>query len=187
MQHTGAIAAGQLLVATQPGRGGYFDRSVVLLLEHNEESTVGVCLHQPSDTPVGEVLDGFATQAATPGVIFEGGPVNTEIMLAIGEPATPAAPPPGWQQIHGDLGVIDLAFPSELVATSFGQVRAFVGLSAWSPGQLEGELIRGSWFRTMVRPEDVFGDPVGLWRRVLRRMGGATGRWSTWVDDPTMN
>ena len=86
MQHTGAIAPGQLLVATQPGRGGYFDRSVVLLLEHNEESTVGVCLHQPSDTPVGEILDGFATQAATPGVIFEGGPVNTEIMLAIGEP-----------------------------------------------------------------------------------------------------
>ncbi|SDY65318.1 YqgE/AlgH family protein [Tessaracoccus flavus] len=187
MQHTGALAAGQLLVATQPGRGGYFDRSVVLILEHNLEATVGVCLNLPTDTPVADVVAPFADKASVPAVIFEGGPVNNEIAVTLGEPATPESPPPGWQQIVGDIGVVDMSFPPELIDTSFAQLRVFVGLASWAPGQLEAELIRGSWFRSHARPEDVFGDPEGIWRRVLRRMGGGAGRWSTWSDDPTLN
>lgn len=187
MQHSGAIAAGQLLVATQPGRGGYFDRSVVLLLEHTEDGTVGVCLHMPGDAPTAPALAPFAALAAPPAVVFEGGPVNSDIVLALGEPATPESPPPGWQQVDQGIGVVDLAFPGELLESSFSQLRIFNGLASWAPGQLEGELIRGSWFRSRATTEDVFGDPEHLWRRVLRRMGGTTGRWSTWADDPSLN
>ena len=35
--------------------------------------------------------------------------------------------------------------------------------------------------------EEVFGMPEDLWRRVLRRMGGTPGRWSTWTDNPVLN
>ena len=119
--------------------------------------------------------------------MFEGGPVNPDVAVALGEPATPTAPPPGWQRITGDVGVVDLSFPPELLEASFTQIRLFLGLSVWSPGQLEGELIRGSWFRAKARVDDVFGDPESVWRRVLRRMGGAPGRWSTWTDEPVLN
>lgn len=185
--HTGAIAPGQLLVATQPGRGGYFDRSVVLLVEHNGQGTVGVCLNRRSDLPVSGVQETFRTHMSPPVALFEGGPVNPDVVVAMGEPATPTAPPPGWQRIVDDIGVIDLNFPPELIESSFNQLRLYVGLSGWTPGQLEGELIRGSWFRTTARAEDVFGTPEDLWRRVLRRIGGTTGRWSTWTADPSLN
>ncbi|HJE50375.1 MAG TPA: YqgE/AlgH family protein [Tessaracoccus flavescens] len=186
--HAGAVAVGQLLVATQPGDGGYFDRTVILLIEHHAEATVGVCLNVPPDPDVIETLQHLSEGMNLPSTRFsEGGPVNREALVTLAEPATPESPPPGWDRISGDIGVVDASFPPELLATSFQQLRVFVGLSAWSPGQLEGELIRGSWFRAPVRHEDVFGDPDGLWRRVLRRMGGSTGRWSTWAEDPTLN
>lgn len=185
--HTGAIAVGQLLVAAQPGRGGYFDRSVVLLIEHHHEGTVGVCLNILSELPPAAASAQFGPHLSPPRALFEGGPVNTDVVIALGKPASDESPPPGWERVVGDIGLVDLSFPEELVASSFTGLRAFVGLSAWAPGQLEGELIRGSWFRTAVRAEDVFGDPDGLWRRVLRRMGGATSRWSTWTDEPGLN
>ena len=94
-----------------------------------------------------------------------------------GEPATAEAPPAGWERVIDGIGVVDLNCPPELMESSFSQLRLFVGLSGWAAGQLESELIRGSWFRAPARPEDVFGHPAGLWRRVLRRLGGATGRW----------
>ncbi len=191
VDHAGAVAVGQLLVATQPGRGGYFDRTVVLIIEHQSDAgggaTVGLCLNVMSEIPVGNVLSDYTDLMSPPVRVFEGGPVNQDVVVALGEPASLESPPPGWERISGDIGVVDVNYPSELLASSFTQLRVFVGLSAWSPGQLEGELIRGSWFRTQVRSEDVFGDPDGLWRRVLRRMGGTTGRWSSWTDDPSMN
>lgn len=185
--YTGTIAVGQLLVATQPGRGGYFDRSVVLLIEHNGEGSVGVCLNILSDLSMSSINPAFEPHLSSPRSLFEGGPVNTDVMIALGKPASEESPPPGWERVHHDIGLVDLSFPPELIASSFTGLRAFVGLSAWSPGQLEGELIRGSWFRTAVRAEDVFGYPEGLWRRVLRRMGGLPARWSTWAEEPSLN
>lgn len=187
MEHAGALKTGQLLVATQPGRGGYFDRAVVLLIEHQRETTIGLCLNVLSEIPVSNVASHFAELMSPPVGLFEGGPVNQDVVVALGEPATPESPPPGWERISGDIGVVDVNYPRELLATSFTQLRVFVGLSAWAPGQLESEVIRGSWFRTTVRSDDVFGSPDGLWRRVLRRMGGTTGRWSTWAEEPSLN
>lgn len=185
--HAGAITVGQLLVATQPGRGGYFDRSVVLLIEHNHEGTVGVCLNVVSDMSPMVAAPHFARHLSQPGILMEGGPVNPDVVMALGKPASDESMPPGWERVVGDIGLVDLQFPEELLGSTFNGLRTFVGLSAWAPGQLEGELIRGSWFRTGVRTEDVFGNPDGLWRRVLRRMGGAPSRWSTWAEDPALN
>ncbi len=187
MEHTGAIGVGQLLIATQPGRGGFFDGAVVLLIEHRSEGTVGLCLNLVSTAVSDEVRAEIEQFNTAPGRVMDGGPVNLDVVVALGEPANPEAPPPGWDRVIGDIGVVDINFPRELLETSFSQLRVFVGLSCWAPGQLEGELIRGSWFRTTARTEDVFADPEGLWRQVLRRIGGATGRWSTWTEDPELN
>lgn len=187
MEQTGEIAAGQLLIATQPGRGGYFDRTVILLLDHRPMGTVGLTLNVPSEIDVAEALPTFVPYLRPLPGIWEGGPVNGEVAIVLGEVATSDSAPPGWQRLLRDVGVVDMSFPPELLDASFSQLRAFVGLSAWSPGQLENELLRGSWFRAWARPDDIFGDPDGLWRRVLRRMGGAAGRWSTWAEEPALN
>ncbi len=178
---------GQILIATEPGRGGYFDQSVVLLLDHNDGGTLGVCLHKLADFPMVDVLEPFQHMLTPPPQLFEGGPVSQQAAVCLAQVTNPHEDPPGWKRIFADVGILDLETPIELVAGAFSHMRIYVGLAGWDTGQLEGELIRGSWFRAMARAEEVFGTPGGLWRRTLRRVGGAKGRWSTWTDSPELN
>lgn len=183
----GPPEAGQLLIATSPGRGGYFDQAVVLILEHNETGTLGVVLNRPADADVPEPLAEWETMLSPPAVPFEGGPISQQAVVALGQLANPADEPPGWKSLFGDVGLVDLDTPIELVDGAFAHMRMFVALSGWDANQLQGELIRGLWFRAPARAEEVFGIPGGLWRRVLRRLGGATARWSTWTSEPVRN
>lgn len=77
----GEPAAGQLLIATEPGRGGYFDRSVVLLLEHNEEGSLGICLHKIGEVTMVDSLEHFSDLLTPPAKLFEGGPVSRQTAL----------------------------------------------------------------------------------------------------------
>lgn len=187
MQHGFPIEAGQLLVGTEPGRGGYFDRSVVLLLDHNASGSLGVCLHKPSEVSGVEALDQFVPYLSPPARFFDGGPVSRQSAVGLARVANAEEEPPGWKRVFGLVGILDLDTPIELVAGTFADLRIFIGLSGWDGGQLEGELIRGAWFRTRATEEEIFGTPEDLWRRVLRRMGGAPGRWSTWTEHPILN
>lgn len=180
-------AAGQILISTEPGRGGYFDRSVVLLLDHNDSGSIGVCLHKTAELEMVDALTHFTEHLSPPAVLFEGGPVSQQAAVALAQVADPDEEPPGWKPVFGSVGILDLETPIELVAGAFSHLRIYVGLSGWDAGQLEGELIRGSWFRNLATAEEVFGTPQDLWRRSLRRIGGAPGRWSSWTGTPELN
>lgn len=187
METLGPPRAGQLLIAAEPGKGGFFDRTVVLLLEHNEAGTLGVILNRPSDMDIPGQLTGWESMLSPPGVPFIGGPVSEQAVVALAQLVTPEVSPPGWKPLFDDVGLVDLDTPLELVDGMFAHMRMFVALSGWESGQLEGELIRGFWFRTQARSEEVFALPADLWRRVLRRLGGVGARWSTWTATPVLN
>ena len=66
--------------------------------------------------------------------------------------------------------------------------RIFAGYAGWGEEQLEVEIREGSWFVVPSEPDDLFGqDPLGLWRRVLRRQPGELAWVSTQPADPTLN
>lgn len=175
------------MIARDPGDGSYFDRSVVLLLDHDEEGSVGVCLHQPSPHPLPRPLDPLRPLLSPPAEVFEGGPVNEHAVIGLAQLHRPDHRPEGWQPLFGDIGSLALDTPEEALSGEFSQLRIFMGLSGWGAGQLVGELLRGSWFRATATPEEIFGMPGRLWQRVLRRCGGERGLWSTWTDSPSWN
>ena len=47
---------GKLLVASPALTDPNFERTVVLLTEHNDEGAMGIVLNRPSDTSVGSVV-----------------------------------------------------------------------------------------------------------------------------------
>ena len=55
--------AGRLLVATPALTDPNFDRAVVLLLDHDEEGTLGVVLNRPTPVEVESVLECWAELA----------------------------------------------------------------------------------------------------------------------------
>jgi putative transcriptional regulator len=170
--------AGRLLVATPRLIDPNFYRAVVLLLQHDEEGTVGIVLNRPTDEEVADHLPGWADRAAAPGLIHFGGPVEPEVAIGISPVA--GGEPTG---VPG-LSVVDLGGePSE----GEGGIRVYSGYSGWGAGQLEAELTEGSWYVVPASPDDPFDAPEEQWSGVLRRQHGHLALVSTFPDDVSLN
>ncbi|CAL9451870.1 MULTISPECIES: YqgE/AlgH family protein [Streptomyces] len=182
---------GRLLVATPALADPNFDRAVVLLLDHDEEGSLGVVLNRPTPVDVGDILEGWADLAGEPGVVFQGGPVSLDSALGVAVVPGGAAgeePPLGWRRVHGAIGLVDLEAPPELLASVLGSLRIFAGYAGWGPGQLEDELVDGAWYVVESEPGDVSCPaPERLWREVLRRQRNELAMVATYPDDPSLN
>ncbi|REF37612.1 YqgE/AlgH family protein [Thermasporomyces composti] len=183
-----ASLTGQLLVATPLLRDPNFTRTVVLLLDHDQDGALGVVINRPTGVPVMSVLGGWNSMVSQPEVLFQGGPVATDAALALAEVADPEIEPLGWRRLYGRLGLVDLDAPPQLLEGGLGRLRVFAGYAGWGPGQLEMEIKEGGWYVLEAEPDDPFTlDPAGLWRRVLRRQRSELALVATFPDDPTMN
>ncbi|AUA13439.1 YqgE/AlgH family protein [Streptomyces malaysiensis subsp. malaysiensis] len=187
---------GRLLVATPALADPNFDRAVVLLLDHDEEGSLGVVLNRPTPVGVGDILESWAELAGEPGVVFQGGPVSLDSALGVavvpGESGRSSARsedgPLGWRRVHGAIGLVDLEAPPELLAAAVGSLRIFAGYAGWGPGQLEDELAEGAWYVVESEPGDVSSPaPERLWRAVLRRQRSELAMVATYPDDPSLN
>jgi putative transcriptional regulator len=182
------LRAGQLLVATPLLVDPNFDHTVVLLLDHDDDGSLGVVLNRPSPVPVHAILPDWSERVPEPDVIFQGGPVATDSALAVARVSDADDEPVGFRRIFGDVGIIDLDTPPELLAPVVAGLRIFAGYAGWGGGQLAGEISEGSWLVLDSARSDVFGDaPDRLWSEVLRRQPGELAWLSTMPADPTLN
>jgi putative transcriptional regulator len=184
---------GRLLVATPLIGDPHFERSVVLLLTHNDDGAFGLVLNRPTETPVADVVPDWAPHVTSPGRIFMGGPVAPDALVAIGRPAggptdLAAGEGDGFSPLVGGLASVDLGRPPTGEAVPWSELRLFAGSAGWAVGQLEDELREGAWWLVPAEPNEVLtDDPAGLWRRVLRRQPGATGWFANCPLDPSAN
>lgn len=178
---------GRLLVATPALGDPNFSRAVVLVLDHDEDGSLGVVLNRPTQVPVGDVLPPWAELATHPHVLFQGGPVALDSALGVAV-VSGEDEPLGWRQVHGRLGLVDLDAPPQVLAAEMQNLRIFAGYAGWSSGQLEQELEEGAWYLVDSLPTDAFtGEPEDLWREVLRRQGGDLALVATYPEDPSLN
>jgi len=186
-------AVGDLLVATPVLLDPNFERTVVLLLDVDENGALGVVLNRPSPVPVGDVLPDWDDLTSTPHVLFQGGPVSTDSALAVAVLAGRGAlvgheEPVGFRRLYGDVGIVDLDTPTAIAGPAIGRLRVFAGYAGWGEQQLLSEIGGGSWYVLPSVPGDLFDDePDGLWARVLRRQPGELAWVSTRPLDPTLN
>ena len=176
--------AGRLLVETPSLIDPNFYRSVVLMIEHDDEGALGVVLNRPMDIPVAEYLEDWEPLAAHPAVVFSGGPVQPEVALAIAR--GPHDETDMSALIIHDVRLADL--DSDPGGVGYDAIRVFSGYAAWAPEQLEGEIAEGAWWVFDTSPEDPFvGDAETLWSDVLRRQPGDVAMFATLPDDPGLN
>ena len=183
------LQAGHLLVATPSLLDPNFERTVVLVLDVDENGALGVVLNRPSTVPVAEVLPDWSMLAASPDVMFQGGPVSTDSALAVAAlPPGQESEPVGFRRLYAGVGIVDLDTPTEILGSALERMRIFAGYAGWGEEQLAEEIREGSWYVLPSEPGDLFGaDPLGLWMRVLRRQPGELAWVSTRPLDPTMN
>lgn len=169
---------GKLLVASPLLLEPVFHRSVILLIEDNDEGAFGLILNRESDELVEAHLPGWGPLAAGSGMIHIGGPVEPAVGLAL----APARS--GDDATLPGLTMVDLESEPAAGLTS---VRIYAGYSGWAPGQLDFELEEGSWYVVPAAPDDPFDDPEGQWARVLRRQPGLLAWLATFPEDPDLN
>jgi putative transcriptional regulator len=184
------VEPGMLLVAGPSLLDPNFKRTVVYIIEHRGEGTLGVVLNRPSNVPVHDVLPAWAAHSSAPQSMFIGGPVEgkTALCLAALRPGHNPDVIGGVLGVRGPVALVDLdADPGELGPRLRG-LRVFAGYAGWSPGQLAGEIGRGDWIVAPALPDDVLCADAGvLWGRVLRRQGMPLALLATFPPDVSAN
>lgn len=178
-------AGGRLLVATPLLGDPHFLRSVVYLLEHDGGGTVGVILNRPSHTPVGQVLPSWQDAVSGPSVVFNGGPVQPDGALCLGQLTGGG---PGVRPVVGDVATVDLDGDVTTITAIAPRLRVFAGHAGWAADQLDDEIAEGAWWVVPGSPADLFSDdPRPMWHRVLRRQPPPLNLVSTYPADPLLN
>jgi putative transcriptional regulator len=159
--------AGQFLVASPHLRDPNFTRTVVLMLQHEEQGALGVVINRPGDKSVDDVwrmIDSEPPGCDDP--VYVGGPVPGPLI------------PIHDQRLLGEREILPDVFMSMqkdtidiLVTRSSARFRLFSGHSGWGGGQLENELSVGGWLTTPAKSDDVFGDYETTWKTVCGRIG----------------
>jgi putative transcriptional regulator len=179
---------GRLLVATPVLDDPNFRRTVVLLLDHNDEGALGIVVNRPLEVDVAAVLPLWQPYATAPGRLFQGGPVALDSALGIVAVPGDDEEPVGVKRIIGSVGLVDLDIPPQIIVGGVAGLRIFAGYAGWGSGQLEKEISEGAWYVVDAEARDPFTDsPDQLWRQVLRRQRGDLAFVSTFPDDPAMN
>jgi len=171
---------------------------VILLLDHGLHGALGVVIDRPGGVAVDQLLPRWHPLATAPAELFTGGPVSRNSLIGLvrlasrrhGDEDHPGRPD-GWRLLVDDdrpVGTVDLnADPAGYLESIVG-VRLFSGYAGWETGQLEDEIDEGSWYVVPAEARDpISADPEGLWRRVLRRQGGALALVAGYPEDPTRN
>jgi len=172
MKEIESLRAGMLLVATPDLRDPHFRRTVVYLVAHGDDGTVGVILNRPSETAVQNVLPTWASHTSKPHAVFAGGPVQTSAAMCLGVCRMGTNP----REVDGVVGVIgpvvlvDLDADPQVVAQSLRGIRIYAGRAGWDAEQLVDEIVDGSWYVIPGLPDDIIAGPrTDLWFSVLRR------------------
>jgi putative transcriptional regulator len=190
--------AGDLLVASVLLADGVFNRTVVLVLDSDEDGALGVILNEISQTRLDAVLPDWVSVVSKPQLLFHGGPVSPNGAICLASVAHAEEEPPGWRRLFEasqstasgqvTVGLLHLDTPIEIVTGAYRDLRIFAGYSGWAAGQLQAEIMQGMWHVVHADYSDVFGgEPLTLWRRVLRRQHSALAMFSTWLEDPDLN
>jgi putative transcriptional regulator len=163
-----------LLLAMPSLVGGEFKRAVVLMTAHEREGAMGFILNRPLDAPLSDVLEDLdvAWMGGTEETVWSGGPVKPES---------------GWilfsgkarQEIEGAVEVLPGLFLSasiellgDLAAKPPRRFRLYLGHAGWGPGQIESEVLDGSWMVAPATPAFIFETPAeAMWETAYRQIG----------------
>jgi len=162
-----------------------FWRTVVLIVEHNDDGALGLVLNRPSETSVREAVPQLAPVLDPDDPLFIGGPVQPSSVIVLAEFEDPSD---AALLAFDDVGVLGTGASEEELTVGVRSGRAFLGHAGWGPGQLNGELERGDWILEPAKLEDAFSAQArSLWSEVLTRKGGSYALVARMPADPSMN
>lgn len=178
---------GKLLIAEPSITGDVsFNRSVVLLAEHNDEGSVGFILNKPLDYEITDLV----TEIVMPFKVYNGGPVEQDNLYFIHkvphliENSVEIADGIYW---GGDFEKTVSLINDKVISED--DIRFFLGYSGWSSLQLKEELSSNSWIvvKNEYESQIIQKSSVAFWREKMVELGGDYLLWSNAPENPSLN
>ncbi len=156
----------------------FFNHTVVLLVDHRDDGSLGFVINKPADIELGSLLDQIGIDVDVPNFgeepVMLGGPVSPETGWVIFDQKTVAHPSEGVLSLTPELGVSANLEVLEEIARGDGpdSYLMMLGYAGWGPGQLDQEIREGSWIAVDLDPKLVFRTPVeDRWSAALATLG----------------
>jgi putative transcriptional regulator len=161
---------GQLLLDSGLLNGSFFQRTVVLICQHDAEGAFGLVLNRSSGNNLGEMLVADVPEQLKEQPLFLGGPVQLSALSFLHSDIflPEASVMPNLELGHSLESLVEIGESF----SSTKKVKMFAGYAGWSPGQLEDEMKREAWVTHPATLDLVFEtDPEELWSMILRQKG----------------
>jgi putative transcriptional regulator len=177
---------GRLLLSEPYLSDPNFERTVILLTEHNQEGSVGFVLNKPSESRVNEVMEDLKLLDFP---IFIGGPVQQDTLHYIHRSKDIEDAIEVGEGIYWGGNFEQVNFLAETGQLAFTDIKFFLGYSGWSPNQLDEELKVDSWIVSDRITQDLIFEtlPDKMWKSALNELGGRFSVYSNYPADPRMN
>lgn len=175
-----------LLVAMPQVLDPFFNMSVVLLIHHREEGSLGFIVNRPTGVPIADILEGLDIpwQGDREQAAHFGGPVQPQLGTVIYRSESPASSPSQQEIVPGIRVTQNIRDLEHLAEKPPSDLRLFLGYAGWGEGQLLQEILRNDWITAPVADELVFAeDPAETWRAALASVGVDPSQLPSWTPD----
>ncbi len=176
---------GKILISTPDVSGDIFSRSVVLIIEHDENGAFGLILNKKNSKMSNRFRNFFDFKIE----VYDGGPVeNQKVFLIVkGKKISES-----YTEINNEFyvtedieSVINSVLNKEI---SIDDVKIFSGYSGWGALQLDGEINRKLWTVVDVYNLDyTLPNDQTLWKSIMQNLGGEYLLWANAPEDISLN
>ena len=170
MADTGKFLKGQLLLDSGQLRGSFFQKTVVLICQHDAEGALGLVLNRNTGTKAGDMIVADLPETLKTCPLYLGGPVQPSALSFLHSDAfiPDANVIPNLSLGHSLDALVEIG---ESFSPTY-KMKMFAGYAGWSPGQLEDEMKREAWLTHPASLDLIFdGNPEDLWQKILRQKG----------------
>lgn len=165
---------GHFLVAANHLRDPNFHRTVVLVIEDNDQGAMGLVINRPSSLAVDSAFSQVEKQVVSSDPIYSGGPVETTALFILhncselggsDESVTPDI------FLTGSNDSFESLVNNEMNCEHTCGFRVYCGYAGWGDGQLQAEIDRGDWQLLSAEGHYVFEvDPYEVWEQCTQQV-----------------
>ncbi len=176
---------GKILISTPDISGDIFSRSVVLIVEHNENGAFGFILNKKNK----KITDNFNSFFDFSVDVYDGGPVeNEKIFFIIKNPNitenyTTIAD--GFYLSEDIESIINAILNKQILPS---EIKIFSGYSGWSASQLDEEVLNKYWnVVDLYNMDYTLPNDQNLWKTIMQNLGGKFLLWANAPENISLN
>lgn len=193
MKESAPLAAPALLLAMPQVLDPFFHRSVVLLVHHDEDGSLGFIVNRLTALSIAEVLQAMDIEwgGDAEELTRFGGPVQPQLGTILHRGSVLVPSPTSAEVVPGLVLTQDVDDLARLAVAPPADLRLVLGYAGWGEGQLIEEILRNDWVVAPVDLEIVFADqPESAWESALETAGidpATLPSWTAAVDEEVAN